>query len=88
MDTTPKPRMAAVGDDLVAVHLPPDDPAWVKYAGGKARLLLSINRYSWADADRFWLSHNAPEGMTDGIAICEYFERQLVALEVTERITA
>ena len=80
--------MAAVGDDLVAVHLPPDSPDWVRYAGGKARLLLSINQYSWADADRFWLQHNAPEGMTDEIAVCEYFERQLVALEVTERITS
>ena len=88
MDTTPESRMAAVGDDLVAVHLPSDDPAWVKYAGGKARTLLSINRYSWTDADQFWLLHNAPEGMTDEIAICEHFERQLVALEVTDRMTA
>ena len=88
MGTTPKPSMAAVGDDLVAVHLPSDDPAWIKYAGGKARMLLSINRYSWTNADTFWLLHNAPEGMTNVIDICKHFERRLIALEVTERITA
>ena len=80
--------MAVVGDDLVEIYLPPDDLNWIKYAGGKARILLSINRYSWTDADRFWLLHNAPEGMTDVIDICKHFERQLIALEVTERITA
>lgn len=87
MDTTPKPRMAAVGDDLVDIYLPPDDPAWVKYAGGKARMLLSISRYSWTNADRFWLLHNAPDGMTNEVDICKYFDRQLVALEITERIS-
>lgn len=80
--------MAAIGDDLIAIHLLSDDPAWVKYAGGKARILLSINRYSWTNADQFWLLHNAPDGMTDVIDICKHFDHQLVALEVTERISA
>jgi hypothetical protein len=79
--------MVAVGDDLVAVHLPSDSPDWIRYAGGKARLLLSINQYSWTNADRSWLQHNAPEGMTGVIDICKHFDRQLTALEVTERIS-
>lgn len=89
MDTTLSPLRAVIGDDdLVDVYLMPDDPAWVRYAGGKARILLSLNRFSWTNADQFWLLHNAPDGMTDEIAICKHFDRQLVALEVTERITA
>ena len=87
MDTTP--RLALNPNwEFTTVHLPSDDPAWVKYAGGKARTLLSINRYSWTNADLFWLLHNAPDGMTNEVDICKYFDRQLTALEVTERITS
>lgn len=76
--------------ELIPISLEAGDGAWIRYAGGKAKIIKKdIESYGRpAVADAFWLEHNSPFNNASPLEICEHFIKALVVLEVTERISS
>ena len=86
----PSLPFATIGDKVITLDLELDDPQWVRYAGGLAQGLKERlhNKYGITQNELFWLQHNAPAGLTDPEAICQYFIDAMTVLEVTKRLAA
>ena len=81
--------MNSVGE-LIPISLEASDAPWIRYAGGKARIIKDdIESYGCPTvADAFWLEYNSPIGDAPPLEICEHFIKALIVLEVTERISS